>query len=148
MHDPLLTRKLPAELRKHIYRLVLVQLDTIDISLNRTPNEPALLATCSQIHDEALSVYYGENTFLEDIVLSRAQHSWLRSLGIKRAKLITEYRIHLMGSGMSAMSAQEIQERLTSAHARDVFDIFEQAGMKLVEVRRDGAVPLEYVVWE
>lgn len=150
MQDSPLTRKLPAELRNRIYRLVLVQPYGIDVSRIRAPNEPALLATCSQVREEALAVYYSENIFYE-FVWSWCQRfnedsNWLESIGVMRAKLITEYKIHLMNS---SMSAQKIRELLTSGHANGVSDIFEQGGMslKLVEFRRFGLVPFVWVIW-
>ncbi len=53
---------LPPELRVEIYRHVLTgHLNTI--RLNSRFKEPGLLKVSKQIRDEALAIFYGENTF-------------------------------------------------------------------------------------
>lgn len=54
--------RLPAELRNVIYRYVLVQVDPIDIA-NDGHQEPALLTTCKEIRQEAVTLFYCENEF-------------------------------------------------------------------------------------
>ena len=72
---PLSFLDLPAELRNHIYRILLVSRlipalrklcvrnHCSDYALPTLPIHPALLATCRQIHEEATPLLYGENTF-------------------------------------------------------------------------------------
>ncbi|KAK4623594.1 hypothetical protein CLAFUW4_05285 [Fulvia fulva] len=53
---------LPGELRNKIYSLALVS--ESDITVTATgPSQPPLIRTCHQIREEALSVYYTDNSF-------------------------------------------------------------------------------------
>lgn len=54
---------LPAELRNTIYSLVLVESSQVVISVERRNQPPALLATCTQVREEAASIYYSLNHF-------------------------------------------------------------------------------------
>lgn len=58
---------IPAELRTEIYRLVLLHDGLIKIS-EGTSKEPALLAVCRQVHEEASYIYYCENKFCIDLL--------------------------------------------------------------------------------
>ncbi|KAK4451261.1 hypothetical protein QBC34DRAFT_424111 [Podospora aff. communis PSN243] len=66
--------QLPGEIRNRIYRLLLVQSDPIENFLIHNPFPPyigsphvnlcgQLLRTCREIHSEATSILYGENTW-------------------------------------------------------------------------------------
>lgn len=55
--------RLPCELRNKIWRFLLLRADSIDITDTRLLNEPVILATCRQIRDEGIGIYYAENTF-------------------------------------------------------------------------------------
>ncbi|KAK5112292.1 hypothetical protein LTR85_011564 [Meristemomyces frigidus] len=54
---------LPPELRNIIYRCVLVSDTPINISCEASITPPTLLDTCRRIREEAISIYYHENTF-------------------------------------------------------------------------------------
>lgn len=54
---------IPPELRIRIYEFALVSHKTINVTKKKYRPQPALLATCHQIRDEAASVYYQSNTF-------------------------------------------------------------------------------------
>ncbi|KAK5127464.1 hypothetical protein LTR85_006803 [Meristemomyces frigidus] len=55
---------LPLEMRNRIYRFVLVEPQNIVIRANeKPPEEPALLATCRQVRQESLNIYWKENNF-------------------------------------------------------------------------------------
>lgn len=71
-------QSLPAELRNHIYQLAVVHERSVDAAVHATGSEstglspchwrfdcvqPALAATCRQIRNEILPIYYGENVF-------------------------------------------------------------------------------------
>lgn len=60
-NPPLL--KLPPELRNRIYRYAIVQDEPIDVAETTKKKEPALLATCKEIREQALKMFYHENTF-------------------------------------------------------------------------------------
>lgn len=53
---------LPGELRNHIYEMVVVEPDRVEIT-SEGPGEPPLLRTCRQIRREAGSLYYRSNIF-------------------------------------------------------------------------------------
>ena len=53
---------LPEEARQRIFTFALRQEDVIEISQHLKP--PALLATCSQIRDEASKLWLAKNTFI------------------------------------------------------------------------------------
>ena len=56
---------LPAELRNHIFGLLLVQPKAIEVSPIRPfVKEPALLAVSRQVRSETMSIWYAENSFL------------------------------------------------------------------------------------
>ncbi|KAK3707637.1 hypothetical protein LTR37_011985 [Vermiconidia calcicola] len=96
-----LVNKLPAELRNHIYRLVLVRSQKIGRTYCALLSEPALLATCRQIRTEALAIYYSENVFHLNIPTKSGRNhiriernssvnlAWLASLARKRCEYIT-----------------------------------------------------------
>lgn len=54
--------KLSGELRNRIYRAVLVSNNNIRANISGIP-EPLLLAASKQIRNEAITIYYNENTF-------------------------------------------------------------------------------------
>ena len=63
--------RLPAELRNHIYQMVLVKSDLIDTTCSSTfykmqalVAQPALTKVCRQIRAETLPIFYGANVFL------------------------------------------------------------------------------------
>jgi len=94
--------KIPAEVRNKIYQLSLVKEGVVlDVKMLSTPTEPALLATCRQIRNEASSIFYGENTFHTDISVGTslkmidelAPSRWLASLGKSRCGLLRDLRI-------------------------------------------------------
>lgn len=63
--------RLSAELRNHIYRAVLVEKENIPIDTGGNPRagkvdtfaQPGILQTCTQVRQEACSIYYLENSF-------------------------------------------------------------------------------------
>lgn len=52
--------ELQAEIRNHIYQEALVSLDMIDVD-GQAPciREPALLATCKEVRNDARAMFYG-----------------------------------------------------------------------------------------
>ncbi|KAK5127463.1 hypothetical protein LTR85_006802 [Meristemomyces frigidus] len=59
---------LPPEMRNRVYRAALIDNSEIVIlPKGPLPDEPALLRTCSQIRNEATSIYYKENRFVFEI---------------------------------------------------------------------------------
>lgn len=64
--EPSALLELPPELRNDVYRLVLCNGNPVSVTATNLP-EPPLLAVCKQIRDEAVQIYYSENTFhIED----------------------------------------------------------------------------------
>ena len=68
MSDPIATTvcrflELPGEIRNRIYRHLLVQDTLLVVDEEDGITEPALLRASSQIRREAITIFYGENTF-------------------------------------------------------------------------------------
>lgn len=86
----------PAELRNRIYTLALVNDDTFDITERHRANvdrlEPGLLATCREVRDEALSIFYGSNTFAGANGDSNLVHTFLKHLPAAKLKLLKQVR--------------------------------------------------------
>lgn len=59
--------ELPGELINRVYQLVLVKDTPLRVSTHTFPQEPPLLLTNKGVHREAMSIYYGENTFDVDL---------------------------------------------------------------------------------
>ena len=88
---------IPGELRNRIWRNVLISpKGWIDVTGKDTPDEPGLLAVCTQIRAESIAIYYAENSFRirsqseNRLLLWRELRggSWLRSIGTERAKML------------------------------------------------------------
>lgn len=84
---------LPGELRNHIYRYSLVTVDSIAITDGgKVPlwMPPAVLATCRQIRNEALPIYYIENSFMAPIPTFQKQSGYIKpsSLGYRRRNIV------------------------------------------------------------
>lgn len=65
--------------------------------VHRNPFSPAILATCKQIHGEAVGLLYGQRLHLQD---SRALHVFLAGIGPDNCKLIREISIGKCGGYM------------------------------------------------
>lgn len=82
--------RLPAELRNEIYRLVLCKNDSIVVSSTGYERE-GLLSVCKKVRQEALKIYYYENTFHIEVHKWNSDN-WLafervtKQLGIKRSR--------------------------------------------------------------
>ena len=103
---------LAAELRNEIWRLVLVEDNTIDIGTTapscleeKPPAEPALLTACKQVREEAVGIYYSENTFrmfcTPRTMISCARDSmnnlrWLERFSPDRAGMIKSFSIKML----------------------------------------------------
>ena len=96
MHEDSDLLGLPAELRNRIYRYALVGQAPVDVGAKKTLDEPALLAVCKQIRNEALAIYYHESRFhvCAPFTISYDSTKWLVSTAWLRA-LDTE-RLHLI----------------------------------------------------
>lgn len=93
--DASLFGKLPGELRNKIWRDLLVSPEPVDVTNRTHATEPAILATCQQVRQEATSIYYSENTFSLWLPLSTPPDSlWLQAIGPRCAKMITSLSIH------------------------------------------------------
>ena len=90
---------LPSELRNRIYELVLIQPDAIRLPQGRSEaGKRDLLCTCHQIHNEAVSIYYGNNAFIADCgawFLNADLICWLRGLGPKKRSMLKDVRLSL-----------------------------------------------------
>ena len=113
---------LPAELRNHIYELVVVkdEYEPIEIRDKAEPHDesgederlqPSLSHACRQLRDEVLPIYYGRNRFVaplealilnaisrtnEDLPDQRVQSTfrrWLTAIGHANIKHITDVRL-------------------------------------------------------
>lgn len=90
---------LPAELRNHIYSLVLILPVDQYIEVHRGLREPALLQTCRRSQHETVPIYYGENTFKaeESLYSVHKRHGYGRCrsidsvLGQRSAKMPQPY---------------------------------------------------------
>ena len=93
---------LPAELRNRIYTLALVNDETFDITERHRTNvdrvEPGLLATCRQVRDEALSIFYGGNTFAGAHGDSKLVHAFLKHLPPAKLQLLKQVRRTIIDS--------------------------------------------------
>ncbi|CAK3925155.1 Hypothetical predicted protein [Lecanosticta acicola] len=106
---------LPAELRNHIYHLVLSEMITYisKDTVIKTPavtyksrpvhgfcfdQTPGVLLTCKQIHVEAIKVYYAN----ADFVFTAASHleRWARKARPENKKCIQKARVHVMYDAM------------------------------------------------
>lgn len=58
----MLLDKIPPEIRNSIWRNVLVSSDPIHVTKDQ-PHQPSLLRTCTQVREEASSIYFNENQF-------------------------------------------------------------------------------------
>jgi len=65
MNSPLLS--LPPELRTMIYELVLIEPSGVSVSPKVNPAQPALLAVCNSIRNEAVGIYFSLNNFEIDV---------------------------------------------------------------------------------
>ena len=72
--------ELPPELRNRVYRALLTSIENFTIPVNEgPPTEPALLSVCRQTREEAIGIYYQENTFgfdIDDFDISGFQRWW------------------------------------------------------------------------
>lgn len=64
--------RLPAEIRNHIYALVVVREDHLDLTI--ALRQPGLAATNSEIRAEVLPVFYGANVFMWKASMGRSNH--------------------------------------------------------------------------
>ncbi|KAM3413507.1 hypothetical protein BST61_g11578 [Cercospora zeina] len=102
--------ELPAELRNRIYRMCLVASDAVievefkdlrrwssarscsDWSASLPP-EPLFLSTCKTIRNEALSIYYGENTF--HLALPSLSENHLIVWGVESSQGVAQDKIKI-----------------------------------------------------
>ena len=141
--------QLPAELRLQIFRLVLVEDETIKVDARRAqqcwhkhkpvPNlfvmtsqgrhmaaklrEHALLSTCRQIRSEGLPVLYGDNIF--ESTDFYALYRWLKSLESNRRRLLRTIRYwnHSTGGYSDSVStAGEAKVQIAAAEAMAASD--------------------------
>ena len=77
IHECFLQR-LPAEIRNEIFHLALAK----DKPVEMTNPWPGLTGTCKQLREEALSIYFGSNTFIARVTDLRGKHitAWLRRI--------------------------------------------------------------------
>ncbi|KAF2769777.1 hypothetical protein EJ03DRAFT_88220 [Teratosphaeria nubilosa] len=80
-----LLTKLPRELRDAIYEYLVV-FGQVSLARHQVPHQrPALLATCTQVRDEAMEIYHGRNTFVLYMDVTKesmtALPDWLEHLG-------------------------------------------------------------------
>ncbi|KAF2094379.1 hypothetical protein NA57DRAFT_80192 [Rhizodiscina lignyota] len=54
---------LPGEIKNQIYRLVLLEPTSLEITRDTAPQEPPLLRTCRLIRHEARAIFFNANTF-------------------------------------------------------------------------------------
>lgn len=66
--------KIPPELRNRIYRFATLHARPIDVTGTTKKKESALLATCEQIREEALQMFYHENVFYCRLEMKLVEH--------------------------------------------------------------------------
>lgn len=119
---------LPAELWNRIYGFALVEDEPITVSetywVRRTKasgkrvkrgktqpiKEPGLLRTCQQVHVEAVAMYYGLNTFTDEMTLYLA--AWLDAIGKEKTAMVktvlVDTELQAPGDHYLARTAYEI----------------------------------------
>ncbi|KAK5164608.1 uncharacterized protein LTR77_009814 [Saxophila tyrrhenica] len=85
--SPLL--RLPAELRNAVYRFSLISDDPIQLKVNTIKTPKALLKTCTQIRNEATTLYWAENIFSIDLDGLKQAHRTLKGAGYARIQSIS-----------------------------------------------------------
>jgi hypothetical protein len=86
---------LPPELRNEIYSYMLVRKGVVEIkTVAPYVLEPALLAVNRQIRSEALTIFYGENTF--QIAGSTLITKFLRTAGEEKIRALRDVKIYCM----------------------------------------------------
>ena len=97
--SPLL--RLPAELREHIYRYVLVNDEPIAIPSQSwtlgfplDPSDPPFTCTCRQIRSEALAIFYSENIFTDRLYGAGCEY-WFLQLPPEKLGMLSEARIEM-----------------------------------------------------
>ncbi|KAK4549860.1 hypothetical protein LTR36_005161 [Oleoguttula mirabilis] len=82
---------LPPEIRNQIYRAVLIEPHSIAVREGvRPPEEPALLATCRHIRNEALGIFWKENNF-EILVCDFAASFYIKWCGVSKKTSDSRY---------------------------------------------------------
>ena len=148
MACPLL--QLPAELRNEIWQLALVRDEPIRIFHPGMGArlEPALLATCKQIRNEAQDMLYSENTFEGHCSIEAIRSlpnkptsllRWLGKIGDKRARMIKRLVVTLFNGSSRRLDARSTRVRHFTA--RSALQLFESCGLKLEAIQIVGPRP-------
>ena len=109
--------RLPAELRVHIYGLVLIA--ETPQPINWSWIAPSLLRTCRQLRNEASPVYYANNSFLgPDLRDSPQLYLWLVAIGPRqygRIRRICLTRSYYIDEGRARMAIRACRYSLANA---------------------------------
>ncbi|CAK4033158.1 Hypothetical predicted protein [Lecanosticta acicola] len=136
---------LPAELRTVIYEHALGQKERIRVPKSASPS---LLRTCTQIRNEASSIYYSTNSFqarvthaFDNRAPGEAENSlkkWLQAIGSKRAGQIEKLHVKYLVSSDGFLSLPR-EEWAFVFREKDMHDLL---GLE------EFGVPQEHVVIE
>lgn len=107
--SPLLT--LPPELRNSIYRMVIVFPQSIRFGTSE--GKPALLATCKQIHNESVQIFWAENTFEATYLDTDRCHllQRLNSLGQAKCSSICKLQLSWMVTAAETEEFRKTSDR-------------------------------------
>lgn len=126
---------MPAEIRNHIYELVLVSESPIKATEHPRDAIPPLLQVCRQVRSEALPIFYSQNTFLHVVTDANTAHLclWLSSIGPQSCRHLTNLAVCCEGIIRSF------------GHAADIDVVVLQAWMALAKTLYRNSVSREAI---